>query len=70
MHLKKVVKREGGLFIEHFVIVDAIDGADTYYEKLTLSNCWKYFHEIFCYIVWYRINKKIKKRKGRYSPRV
>ena len=61
MHLKKVIKKGNKFFIEHFVIVDAIDGSDTYYERLTILNCWKYIHEIFCYIAWYGMDKKIKK---------
>lgn len=50
MHLKKVVEKEGKFFIEHYVIVDAIDGSDTYYEKLTVKNCIKYFPQIIYYL--------------------
>jgi len=58
MHIKKIVKKNNKLFVEHYVIVDAIDGDKTYYEKLTIKNCWKYFHEIFCYLVFYGIDLK------------
>jgi len=34
VHLKRVVRRDGKLFIKHFVIIDAIDGSKTYYEEL------------------------------------
>jgi hypothetical protein len=53
MHLKKVVKKEGKFFIENYVIVDAIDGSDTYYEGLNWMNCWKFFPEILVYL-WTR----------------
>jgi hypothetical protein len=50
MHLKKVVKKEGKFFIEHYIIVDAVDGSDTYYEGLNWMNCWKFFPEILGYL--------------------
>lgn len=55
MHIKKVVKKDNKYFIEHYVIIDAIDSANTYYERLTIKNCIKYFHEIFCYLAWYGV---------------
>ena len=57
MHTKKIKKIKGKYFIEHFVIVDAIDGADEYLERLTILNFWKYIHEIFCYIVFYGVKQ-------------
>lgn len=63
MHLKKVIKKDNKFFIEHFETVDAIDGSDTYYEKLTIWNCWKYLFQIVSYIYWRWIDKKIQRRR-------
>jgi len=52
MHLKKLIKKDNKFFIEHYVIIDAIDGSNTYYEELNLRNFWKYLFEIVCYIYW------------------
>lgn len=46
MHLKKLVKKNHFWYIKHFMIIDAIDGVDTYYEELTIKNFWKYIPEI------------------------
>ena len=46
MHLKKLVKKNHFWYIEHYVIVDAIDGSDKYLEELTIKNCWRYIPEI------------------------
>ena len=46
MHLKKLVKKNHFWYIEHYVIIDAIDGSDKYLEELTIKNCWKYIPEI------------------------
>jgi len=51
MHLKTIIKKDNKIFIEHFVIIDAIDGSDTYYEELTIKNCIKYFPEIIHFII-------------------
>jgi len=51
MHLKKLIKKEGKYFIEHYVIVDAIDGTTICYEILTIKNCWKYIPEIIYYLI-------------------
>ena len=50
MHQKHLVNKNNELFVEHYVIKDAIDGSETYYEKLNIKNCWKYFPEIAAYI--------------------
>ena len=50
MHLKTIIKKDNKIFIRHFVIVDAIDGSDTYYEELTIKNCIKYFPEIISFL--------------------
>lgn len=48
MHLKKVVKIGNKFFIRHFVIIDAIDGSEIYYEELkgikkgdVMSDFWR-----------------------------
>ena len=46
MHLKKLIKKNHFWYIEHYVIADAIDGSDTYYEELNIKNFWKYIPEI------------------------
>lgn len=50
MYLKKVIKKENKFFIEHHVIFDAIDGSNTYYEKLNIKNCIKYLPQIIHYL--------------------
>lgn len=65
MHLKKVIKKDDNFFIEHYVIVDAIDGSDTYYEELNIRNCWKYLPEIVGYIYWEWKDKKIQSRRNK-----
>lgn len=50
MHLKTIIKKDNKIFIEHYVIVDAIDGSNTYYEELTIKNCIKYFPEIISFL--------------------
>jgi len=52
MHLKQIVKKNHFWYIEHFVIVDAIDGSDEYYEELTIKNFWKYLPEIVKYLLF------------------
>ena len=46
MHLKRLIKKNHFWYIKHSKIVDAIDGINTYYEELTIKNCWKYLPEI------------------------
>jgi len=50
MHLKTIIKKNNKIYIEHYVIVDAIDGSNTYYEELTIKNCIKYFPEIISFL--------------------
>jgi len=42
MHLKKIVKRGNKFFIENYVIRDAIDPSETYYEKLNIITYIKF----------------------------
>jgi len=51
MHLKKVIKKENKFFIEHYIIVDAINGSTTTYEELYVGNYMKYFPQIICYLL-------------------
>ena len=51
MHLKKITKKGNKFFIEHYVIIDAIDGSNEYCEKLTIWNCWRYLREIIHYLI-------------------
>jgi len=37
MHLKKVIKKENKFFIEHYIIVDAIDGSTTTKTRIIMS---------------------------------
>ena len=53
MHLKKVVKKGNKHFIEHYIIVDAIDGATTTYEELHIGNYLKYLPQIIRYLLEY-----------------
>ena len=50
MHLKTIIKKGNKIFIEHYEIVDATDGSNTYYEELTIKNCIKYFPEIISFL--------------------
>ncbi len=50
MHLRKIIKKENKFFIEHYVIIDAIDGSTTTYERLTVKNCIKYLPQIIRYL--------------------
>jgi len=63
MHLKKLIKEDNNFFIEHYVIVDAIDGSNTYYEKLTIKNLWRYLPQIVSYIYWEWEDKRIQRRR-------
>jgi len=51
MHLKKVIKKENKFFIEHYIIVDAIDGSTTTYEELHVGNYIKYLPQIIRYLL-------------------
>lgn len=63
MHLKKVIKKENKFFIEHYIIVDAIDNSNEYCEELNIKNCWRYLREIIFYIYWEWQDKKIRARR-------
>ena len=51
MHLKKIIEKDNKFFIEHFEIVDAIDGSNTRYEELHVGNYMKYFPQIIHYLL-------------------
>lgn len=51
MHLKRLVRKENKIYIEHYIIVDAIDGSNTYYEELNAKNCIKYLPQIINYLI-------------------
>ena len=58
MHLKIVIKKDNKFFIQHFVIIDGLDGSETYCEKLTIKNCWKYLTEILSYLCFGDLRKE------------
>ena len=52
-HLKRLIRKDNKIYIEHFVIIDAIDGSETYYEELNIKNCWKYLSLMIGYLIKY-----------------
>jgi len=58
MHLKKIIKKDNKLFIQHFVDISGLGGSETYCEKLTIKNCWKYLNEILSYLCFGDLRKE------------
>jgi len=64
LHLKKVVRRKGKFFTEHYIIVDAIDGSTTTYEELHVKNYVKYLPQIIRYLLEHTKGGRIKASMG------